>query len=121
MNNMLDDYDVKYIAYRGPEELTLSVCHDHNSRLSGRLVLSYEDPFTDLDAHVIGWRPNCDAGYAALLELARTFVFDHPEWIEIEPAMEKELSDGELWLRACGIRTDNTPRKAYRAMLRRVR
>lgn len=119
---MLDDDDIMYIAYRGTANLVIEVCHSHSSRLYGKLVLSWADRFTEIDDHVVGWRPNSDAGFAALLELSRTFLLDHPEWTEIEQQPNNErLRDAKVWLAGCGINELNTPRKVYRSELRRFR
>lgn len=108
---MLDEYDIKYIAFNGTDDLTISVCH--TGRLNGRLVLSH-----GIDT-VVAWRPNTDAGLAALMEKARLFVYDHPEWTEINVQPDTPYRDARVHAACLGA--DDLPLKQRRALIRRER
>ena len=108
---MLDEYDIKYIAFNGTDDLTISVCH--TGRLNGRLVLSHGF-YT-----VVAWRPNTDAGLAALMEKARLFVYGRPEWTEISVQPGTPYRDARVYAVCLGA--DDLPLKQRRALIRRER
>ena len=106
---MFDEYDVRYIAFNGTDDLTISVFH--TGPLDGRLVLSH-----GIDA-VVAWRPNTDEGLAALTERARLFVHDHPGWTEVGAQPDATYGDARAY--AAGLGGDDLPAKRRRALVRR--
>ena len=106
---MFDEYDVKHIAFNGTDDLTISVIH--TGPLNGRLVLSH-----GIDT-VVAWRPNTDEGLAALMERARLFVHDHPEWTEVSARPDATYRDAREY--AAGLGSDDLPVKQRRALVRR--
>ena len=106
---MFDEYDVKYIAFNGTDDLTISV--RHAGPLSGRLVLSH-----GIDT-VVAWRPNTDEGLAALTERARLFVYDHPGWTEAGVRPDATYGDARAY--AAGLGSYDLPVKQRRALVRR--